>query len=76
MRVRCGDIHGMTALPVILTMLLVRIWSFGFYETCTRKMGHEKNCQSLFSLGAFSGFKVQDPVQEHYGKTKRRLIRG
>ena len=25
MTVRCGDIHGMTALPVILTMLLVRI---------------------------------------------------
>ena len=39
MTVRCGDIHGMTALPVILTMLLVRIWSFGFYKACTREMG-------------------------------------
>ena len=45
MTVRCGDIHGMTALPVILTMLLVRIWSFGFYKACTRKLGH--NVQRL-----------------------------
>jgi hypothetical protein len=35
----------MTALHVILTMLLVRIWSFEFYEACTRKMGH--NVQRL-----------------------------
>ncbi|AFK06864.1 hypothetical protein Theba_1166 [Mesotoga prima MesG1.Ag.4.2] len=42
-----GRLYGMTPFHVILTMLLVRIWSFGFYEACTRKNGTDAKGPSV-----------------------------
>ncbi|PIJ63083.1 hypothetical protein V513_03055 [Mesotoga sp. H07.pep.5.3] len=40
----------MTAPPVILTTLLVRIWTFRFYEACTRKRDHTLSSRTCFGI--------------------------